>query len=180
MSERVEGTVDSVEPVQRKSRKTGRAFTVYDMRVDGVKYSCGFNEPNCKVGDFVEFNSDSTQNGEYTNYSVVEGTLKVVEKPVSKTGASTTKADYWEAKELRDLEGDRTRRLHAARSSAIEFVGLAHTMGCVPEVDKAKASDKLDVLFGIVDKVTERFFASTEAESEDDLLDDAPFDMEDE
>lgn len=58
------GTVTNVTQARRNSTSTGKPFTVYSLELDGSKWvQTGFNRPDYKVGDTVEFDVEETKYG---------------------------------------------------------------------------------------------------------------------
>ena len=147
--------------VERKNERKGAT----NVCIDGVWYGLGFNKvPEFSEGDTIQF--VVVQNGKYLNAE--EGSVEVVaqgEAPQPKStssnrqGNSSAREDYWERKELRDLETQNEIRWQASRNAAIEFASSAVAHGAFKlGATSAKAYDQYRQL---VSDLTEEFYNET-------------------
>lgn len=137
-------------------------------------FQCGSNEPTCKNGDSVEISATQLPNGNYrvNSISVAQSAPTVQEyvpqtsygsKPAYKktsyvkpTGGQNREG-YWDDKEVRDIETQKIIQLQSSRNSAIAATSLLITNGAIAGLDKAKVSDKMEIILALVDLVTDRY-----------------------
>lgn len=135
----MQGVVQKIYADKKNSKKSGKPFTVYTLLIDGERYQCGYDKPNCNEGDMIEFTA-----GENTYGLTVEAdTIEVLEKAQPKaprsvgggTAGKTSKDDYWTRKEQRDIEAQPRIERQSARRDAIDLVKLGVEAGLLQPKD---------------------------------------------
>lgn len=127
---------------------------MYDLQVNGKKYGHGkFAPRGIQQGDFVTFEVDVKQNGQYTNYNVRSGTLRKDEGGTSASPQQTS-APSNTAKPAFNGGGFDARQetisKQAALNTALSFANLANAAGAIPHLAKAKEADKMGLLQAVV------------------------------
>lgn len=134
----IEGIVEVVS-----EKRTSNGGTVYNAKVDGSWYGCGFNKPIFTEGNKIRFGV--TQNGKYTNLD--QDTVEVLEEAAAPAL-------------VRDEKGinavDRRTVLHASRGSAIELVGVLVANDLL-EIPKTK-KNALPAVLAKVQELTVQFY----------------------
>ena len=123
-------------------------------------------------GDFVTFDGKVDAKG---NVSVDLSTFKVtgnsavdkiaqnaVVRAANKGSASfatkaASKDAYWENREIRDIETQKTIQLQSSRNSAIALASALLQANAVAGYEKAKAQDKMDIICALVQHLTDKF-----------------------
>lgn len=159
MSSQMSGVIQAI--IARETR----AGVFYDVQVNGKKYGHGkFPPRDVKEGDFVTFEVDVKQNGQYTNYDIKRGTLRKddgsAEKPRAErvvgeaysTGAPI-KREYVPFDERQQIISTQ-----AAVNTALEFCSLCAAQGVLPSLGTAKAADKLSLMRQWVLDEASRFY----------------------
>lgn len=131
-----------------------RAGVFYDVQVNGKKYGHGkFPPRDVKEGDFVTFEVDVKQNGQYTNYDIKRGTLrrddgsaeKIAQaesyKPAAPRMEGGGKREYVPFDERQQIISTQ-----AAVNTALEFCSLCASQSVLPALGTAKAADKLSLM----------------------------------
>lgn len=150
--------MSAIEGVIERVNKRGAAVNVC---IDGVWYGLGFEEvPPVSEGDTIKFNA--VAKGKYMNAEKdsVEVVAKGEAKPAtsSRSGGSS-REDYWENKEKRDVQVQAEIRWQASRNSATEVLKVAFEQDALSL--PTKKADKYDALLVYLDSLTERFFVQT-------------------
>ena len=169
-----------------KARAT-RVGDMYDVVVNGVSYGNGKYPPRgVKAGDFVTFECETKQNGQYTNHNIVPRTLRVEDKP-SPEQVSSAKA----ATAVNVASADKRQETiskQANLNTALELVGLYLQHGAVKI--PAKAADAYTAINAIVADTASKLYRATtgddwdldlsvdkqEAKSQSDMIDDSEYD----
>ena len=125
--------------------KTGK--NTYSLVVNGKKYSAGFDQPKCNVGDNVSF--QTVENGQYTNADT--RSLRVLPPAPQSSSAPV--------KQLSNF-GDRqdTISRQAASNTALEFLKLLASYEALDIKKTAKADEKLAALEALLDHYTIQFY----------------------
>lgn len=168
---RVSGQVQAI--VGRETR----AGTFYDVKVNGKNYGHGkFAPRDVREGDFVSFDVDVKQNGQYTNYDIRRGTLKRdddagsakeaapkadagrtwSERTAPSTGGGTAKGGYVPFDERQEIISKQ-----AALNTALALCNLAASQGAVPMPKAVKEADKLGLIQGWVLDEASRLYKLT-------------------
>lgn len=133
-----------VENIVARNTRVG---DMYDLVVNGKKYGAGRYAPrDIKQGDFVSFEVDVKQNGQYTNYDIRRGTIRKEE------GRPPQEADKSEAKQSAKqthVPFDNRQEViskQAALNTALTFCNLAASLGAVPMPKTVKEADKLGLI----------------------------------
>lgn len=133
-------------------------------------FSCGTTDPKLNKGEFISFDAEQKQDGNFlANVSSIiknfDGGSEVFGKPVPgthvkgsyKTQISNSKDQYWTDREARDIITQQTIQLQASRNAAIALASVILQAGACPGYAKAKESDKITVITGLVDHLTDKF-----------------------
>lgn len=132
-------------------------------------FSCGTTDPKLNKGEFINFEAEQKQDGNFlANVSSIvksfEGGSEITGKPVPsyskgsyKTQVSNSKDQYWTDREARDIITQQTIQLQASRNAAIALASVILQAGACPGYAKAKESDKITVITGLVDHLTDKF-----------------------
>lgn len=140
--------------------RTTKFGDMYDVVVNGKKYGAGKYAPRgIQQGDFVTFEVDVKQNGQYTNYNIRTGTMRkddgntagsspAPSAPVRSTGSQAGGFD----------NRQETISKQAALNTALTFVNLAASQGAIPHLAKAKESDKLGLVQAVVLEYAATFY----------------------
>lgn len=137
----------------------------FSIKVGENWYGVGKKTPPCNEGSYIKFESTSRTVGDRTYYDADMSTLEQVAAPVatpekSEVAASLSKDDYWTRKEERDVVTQTKISFQGARNAAIQVATFAFDKGLVAA---KKADMNLDLLLSLVDELTVRFAADTEA-----------------
>lgn len=146
--------------VQAVIARDTRAGTFYDVQVNGKKYGHGKYPPRgVSEGDFVSFDVDVKQNGQYTNYDIRRGSLKIDDEGAAEESAkpeagaprktwadraqasAPSKGGYVAFDERQEIISKQ-----AALNTALQLCNLAVTTGSFTMPASAKAGDKLGML----------------------------------
>lgn len=154
----VEGYVQTIDTVPTKTGKT-----MYNVRVNGVKYGAGMYPPKFKQGDFISFTS--SMNGNFNNMET--RTVTVKQPPAGMSPPQATSAGYngalgqnppransqgWD-----DRQDAITKQ--SSRNSALAMVKLLFDAGGIPGLDKAKTpADKMQTINSLVDEYTKDYY----------------------
>lgn len=172
--------------MSQKAWKPG--VTLYSFQLQGSNrwFRTGTTEPKFREGDFISFTNDAKGNVDLTSVSVGGAPAQqnfTPPAPVQQQAAPAPRRaapqmnqatgqnrdGYWAEKEQRDLEKERvyretdvpSMRFSAAQDRAVQLVSAALAHG-VLSFGNAKAANKLDMLLGFVDQVTDRFVLQNE------------------
>lgn len=146
-----------------KARAT-RVGDMYDVVVNGVAYGNGKYPPRgVKAGDFVTFECETKQNGQYTNHNIVPRTLRVEDKP-SPEQVSSAKA----ATAVNVASADKRQETiskQANLNTALSLVGiyLQHGAFKLP----AKAPDAFTAINALVADTASKLYSATPGDSWD-------------
>lgn len=155
---------------------------MYNLTIDGNKVGFGKARPQAQVGDYVQVLA--TRKDQYIN--AVKGSLTKLEQPTPQaqrapappTGAAQrgpfaeparetpasggiTRDMYWSNKEANDVGKDKRITLIASRNTAIEFVGLLHTLGGIAIPKAAKPAEIAAAAEALVRGYTQLFYEQT-------------------
>lgn len=147
------------------ARKTPKA-TAYTVQLEKEGYvGVGFAAPPCTEGDTVSLQYELNDRG---YKQMIKGSMQVLASGAAPAqpqaqaapagagpGAGPSKQDYWGEKEKRDLQTQRAIQYQASRNAAIDVAKMALENDCLSL--GAKKSDKLDILLGFIDEITDRF-----------------------
>lgn len=125
------------------------AGTFYDVVVNGKKYGHGkFAPRGIQQGDFVTFEVDVKQNGQYTNYNIRAKTLRKDEGGASAAPVPQASGQAGTAKGQFNTFDSRQETIskQAALNTALSFANFAASQGAVPMPKSAKEADKLGLL----------------------------------
>lgn len=145
--------------VARKLEKpTRNGKVMYTIQVDGNYYGGMFDDPGCKEGDTVSF--ESSQNGNFNN--VQKGTLQVVQNnnpaPQAQAGGNGqggNRDEYWNSRAKADEARQVSIVYQSSRKDAIEVAKAMIENDLVSQ--PTKKGDKYDWFVGLVDVLTDRF-----------------------
>lgn len=127
----------------------------YDLKINGKRYGNGKYAPrDVKQGDFVEFEYESKQNGQYTNYYVKPRTLRKAEgstpaKAPEGAQESATTSGYAQPVKREYVAFDERQDIisrQAALNTALQFCTLASSHGAVDFPKSAKPSERLTLV----------------------------------
>lgn len=154
---------------------------MYSLTIDGNKVGFGKARPQAQVGDYVQVLA--TRKDQYIN--AVKGSLTKLEQPTPqaqrapapqqyqapasqpmlgdpvKSSAGITRDTYWSNKEANDVGKDKRITLIASRNTAIEFVGLLHTLGGIAIPKAAKPAEIAAAAEALVRGYTQLFYEQT-------------------
>ena len=139
----VTGIVDNI------ATRNTRVGEMFDLIVNGKKYGVGKYAPRgIMQGDFVSFEVDVKQNGQYTNYDVRRGTLRKEEGAPKTAAPSTTATVSTPTRQTFVPQDDRQVIIskQAALNTALAFCNLAAGQGAVPMPKSVKEVDKLGLI----------------------------------
>lgn len=120
---------------------------MYDVTVNGKKYGHGKYAPRgIQQGDFVTFEVDVKQNGQYTNYNIRQGTLRKDEGGASAPAPAAAPRQNSPAPAASFDSRQETISKQAALNTALSFCNLAASQGSVPMPKSVKEADKLGLL----------------------------------
>lgn len=146
-----------------KARST-RVGDMYDVIVNGVPYGNGKYAPRgVKAGDFVTFEFEEKQNGQYTNRNIIPKTLRVDDKP-SNEAVSAAKSETRQvvaAQSKKDIAYSRG----ASLNTALALVNLKLQHGAVKL--PAKAADANDVIDTLVAATAAKLYRITNGDEWD-------------
>ena len=180
MASKISGIVTEI-----KARNT-RVGDMYDVVVNGVAYGNGKYPPRgIKAGDFVTFEAETKQNGQYTNHNIVPRTMRVDDKP-SAEAVSSAKAATVVNVAAADKRQE-TISKQANLNTALELVGLYLQYGAVKV--PAKAADAYTAIHtSVADTASKLYHATTgddweldlsgakqEAKPSDSMIDDSEY-----
>lgn len=136
----------------------------YSIKIGDTWHGAGKIRPDFAKGTNVSFDA-YLKDGKY---STIKGPITPVATSSASTGQSTAKStyqakeDYWASKEKHDREVVQPRiTFLAAYERAIAFTDLAIRSGTLSVLEKAKATEKLDILTAFVDEVTDKIIAKS-------------------
>lgn len=156
MATKISGIVTEI-----KARST-RVGDMYDVVVNGVAYGNGKYPPRgIKAGDFVTFEAETKQNGQYTNYNIVPRTIRVDDKP-SVEAVSAAKAQTSINVAAADKRQE-TISKQANLNTALQLVSLYLQHGGVKL--PAKAPDCYTAINALVSETASKLYAATTGES---------------
>ena len=140
--------VGQVQRVEQKNFRNGGS--AYYLHVEGREYRVGNYPPrDVSDGDWVEFEADAKQNGQYTNYSVVPRTLRKSAPQAQQNPAPRT-GDFAASQQPRKYEPFDERQeiisKQAALNTASGFVNMCVANGMLPFAANTKAANKIDLL----------------------------------
>lgn len=157
---------ETVQKVWANTVANGK--TAYNIQMQsGEKYGHGFNVPNFKDGDTIEF--VYKQNGKYKNIDpnsvkVVDNTPQTSNGAMPNTGnvrgGGVSKDEYWANKEKADVDRQKEIRYQASRNQAIEVAAIALRADVIKL--PTKQADRLGVLLGFIEARTNEFAKQTE------------------
>lgn len=151
---------------------------LHSFKLAGTEGYFGTGESKTGVhkGASVSFEAKEGKPGSFTvdtkTLEVVEGdiapTVVYAKKQGSVAYASKAKSkdDFWENKEARDVGTQKTIQLQSSRNSAIACADFLVKNGALV-LDKVKQADKMDVLVGLVDHLTDKFQEQVKASKEE-------------
>lgn len=156
MATKISGIVTEI-----KARNT-RVGDMYDVVVNGIAYGNGKYPPRgVKAGDFVTFEAETKQNGQYTNYNIVPRTLRVDDKPSAEV-VSAAKAQT----SVNVAAADKRQEViskQANLNTALQLVSLylQHGGAKLP----AKAPDCYTAINALVSDTASKLYAATTGEN---------------
>lgn len=125
--------------------------------VDGF-FNCNTTNPNVNKGDFISFDAEQDDKGNYSvNVSSISRSSSSNVGRSNRTPVTTSKDQYWEDREKRDINTQKIIQLQASRNAAIALASAVLQAGAVPGYGKAKESEKSEVIMAYVDYLTEHF-----------------------
>ncbi len=142
------GIVEVISSKERTSSRTGKAFTVYSMKVEGEWYDCKFTTPKCSKGDNIEFYYRDTQYGREASLDTI--TVLKTQSSNDTVVAPTGKTPFYN----NNVQESIMRQ--SSRKDAIEIVQLALEQGAI--VLPAKKADKLEALLEYVQVISSKLF----------------------
>jgi hypothetical protein len=155
--------------------QTRGKYTFWSFALQGedkVYYRTGTQSLGIQKGQAIEFEYDEVVNGAYTNLVVNPKTVKISEAPASSAPANTSGAQssgkqkspeekgYWDRKEQRDVDRDKTVSYQAATNTAVAIVGKGIELGFlkIAAPKSAKDSNPFDAYRALVTDVAEDIF----------------------
>lgn len=131
--------------------RTTKFGPMIDVMVNGKKYGAGkFAPRGIQQGDFVSFEVDIKQNGQYTNYNIRSGTLRKDEGGAASSANAAPQAQASAApRATATFAGDNRQETiskQAALNTALTFCNFVASQGAVPMPKSAKEADKLGLL----------------------------------
>lgn len=144
--------------------KATRVGDMYDVIVNGVAYGNGKYPPRgVKAGDFVTFEFEEKQNGQYTNRNIIAKTMRVDDNPApaAVSAAKATTAVNVAAADKRQ----ETISKQANLNTALTLVGLQLQHGAIKV--PAKPADANTVINTIVFDTAAKLYKLTTGEDWD-------------
>lgn len=137
------------------------SFLVEDEQKGDSWVNTGFDRPDIKKNDVVEFEAEKNKFG----YQVSANDVEVVGHNKDKFDGNTstshgTKDDYWSRREQRDYVNDAIVTLVGARNSAINFVNMLFSNGLV-QVQKTEKKRQAQAE-GLVEHYVSKFLKEAE------------------
>jgi len=164
------GTVNRTSAKDWKGRNGNVVLYSFTLDTGNEWYRTGEFRPPFNEGDFVEFEYESVNGGNTVNKDTIvvgktaPATVATAPAPVVAAKAPAPKedwnarADYWAAKEARDIEVVEPRiTLSSAQRDAISVVGMALAHEAIP-LGQTKGA-RLGIILGAIDEVAARFVA---------------------
>lgn len=144
MSTAIQGVVEHMS-----ERPAGRGVA-YGLKVNGEWFGNGFSKPACSKGDTVKFAWANNAKGYAT---IEEGTLEVVSDaaPAAPNSAGKAQGNSYDDRQL-------AISYQAARKDALQFTEILLS---VDGVKLPAKGDKLEILEGLVNEMTNQFFEDT-------------------
>lgn len=143
-----------VTEIKERTTKFG---PMYDLVVNGKPYGHGkFAPRGIKQGDFVTFDVEVKQNGQWTNYNIVNKSLRVDEAPspeVRKQAVAETAANLSAADKKQEIISRQS-----ATNSALTLIGLQLQYGGIKFPASAKAADVYALIDAAVLDQAQRLF----------------------
>ena len=144
--------------------KTTRFGDMYDVVVNGTPYGHGKYAPRgVKAGDFVTFEVEVKQNGNYTNYNIARGSLRVDGAP-SPAAVNQAKATTVAVAASNDKRQE-TISKQANMNSALQLVSLQLQHGGVKL--PAKAPDAFTAINALIADTASKLYKLTTGEDWD-------------
>lgn len=121
---------------------------------------------NLKEGDYIQVEAEKNKNGflqaDKKTYKVLDAPTETVSSGTSavavKSTAAQSSAEYWAAKEARDIKNDYAREVGASRNTAIEWIKFLVTQNALPM--PTKKSDAEEDLNNLLNDYTKKFMIS--------------------
>lgn len=158
MAAQVSGIVSEIKA------KATRVGDMYDVIVNGVAYGHGKYPPRgVNPGDYVTFQAETKQNGNYTNHNIVPRTLRVDDKPSSEA-VSAAKA----ATAVTVAAGDKRQEViskQANINSALQLVSIYLQNGAFKL--PAKPADAFTAISALVSDTAAKLYSVTTGEKWD-------------
>ena len=130
---------------------------LYELQVNGKNYKYGkFAPRDVAQGDFITFEFETKQNGQYTNYSIVRGSIRKdsAPAPAAVAAAVAETREVVTAQSKKDLAYSRG----ASLNSALNLVQLQVAAGGLKFPATAKATDIYTLVDTLVLDTAARLF----------------------
>jgi len=164
------GTVNRTSAKDWKGRNGNVVLYSFTLDTGNEWYRTGEFRPPFNEGDFVEFEYEAINGGNNVDKDTIvvgktaPAVVATAPAPVQSVQAKPVKenwdarADYWAAKEARDIEVVEPRiTLSSAQRDAISVVGMALAHEAIP-LGQTKGA-RLGIILGAIDEVAARFVA---------------------
>lgn len=150
-----------VQEIKTKNTKFGDMF---DVVINGTAYGHGkFPPRGIQAGDFVTFEFDVKQNGQYTNRNIVPRSLRKDDAPAP-AAVSAAQAETRQVVQTADKRQE-TISKQANLNSALQLINAQIAVGGIKFPANAKAPDIFKTLEGLVLDQAQRFYNLTTGET---------------
>lgn len=149
-----------VQEVKAKATKFG---DMYDVVINGTAYGHGkFPPRGIQAGDFVTFEFETKQNGQWTNHNIVPKSLRKDSSPAP-AAVDAAKAETRQVVQSADKRQE-TISKQANLNSALQLINAQINVGGVKFPAAAKAPDIFKAVEGLVLDQAARFYKLTTGE----------------
>lgn len=144
--------------------------TLYSFALDGkqgVYFNCGEQRPDANEGDMVEFTATQKGSRLHVNFPInVLGKAQTApatgKAGFSKGANSTSKDEYWTAKEARDIEAQYSMRYQGAYDRGLSLARLLIDTQAVKHPSEIRSmSDRAAYVKALVDECTAEIYHNT-------------------
>lgn len=178
-----------VGQIEKSFEKDTGSFKYWAIEVAGREYRCGkFAPRGINVGDWVEFEATSKQNGNYTNYTADYKTLRKSDPGAVGSGPAQESIDSKPAARsytpTNNDERQETISRQAAFNTAIAMGKFLHETGAFALPAKVKKDLTFEFYKDLIDELAVEFYAKStgktwkidkpKAAEADDFSDDVP------
>lgn len=149
---------EAVGVVTAVSSKVLDSGTYYSFCIDDVWYRTGRDPVPFEKGYTVKFEFDDGKYGKQVDLDTLKS--KEGKAPAKSNGAAggLSKNQYWDNKEARDIEKDKSIRMAGALNTAIAMVNGALAVECLT-LPKGKVAARFDAYVAMVQEEADHLYA---------------------